>query len=758
MDSDGKPDVITTNASSNTVSVLLNETTGAINHFASPVSFPTGTSPANSSVGDVDGDGRKDLVVANAGSNTVSVFRNLSTVGTVSFAPRVDFPTGSNPRGLAIQDLDEDGRPEIVITNYASKSLSVLKNTSSGIGNVSFVGKIDYATGNGSSAIAVGDMNGDSKPDLAVANALTNAFSIFKNTGAGGSISFAAKADFHILDNPAAIAISDLDKDGRMDVAMVVSPSNAQILVYRNTSSGGNLSFEYALNLMTEIQPTSIAIANINGDDKPDLVVSNDDSAGSVSVYKSTSTVGNIWFNTKTEFTTGNSTQTLALGDVNEDGRPDIIAGNYTGNTVSVLLNQIPLLSNVITIDTLSSNTYCIGGSISVPFTATGTYGADNVFTVELSDGSGIFTDPVSIGTIAGTTSNTINATIPDTTYPFHYYKVRIRSSNPVIIGPPITGTFSINDNVPIAINGNTSVCHGTELALSATSIDGARYYWTGPNGFSAVTKDISITDFNEADSGKYTVLVKQNGCSSDTSVTVHFNPLPAVPFITATKSTTICLGECVGLVSSSVGNNQWYKDGIAIHNAIDASYTASQPGNYTLRTIEDGCASGASKGIDIITKPIPIKPVITALANTLSSSAASGNQWYLNGTAIMGANKSSLMPQVSGQYTVLVTQNNCSALSDTLSFVAKEIAASSQLEDDVSIYPNPVIDKLVVANNNLRILRIQLVNAIGRIVYSANLTTGSVNIPMKQLPGGTYYLRVTDTKKNEMIVRNIVK
>jgi hypothetical protein len=64
----------------------------------------------------------------------------------------------------------------------------------------------------------------------------------------------------------------------------------------------------------------------------------------------------------------------------------------------------------------------------------------------------------------------------------------------------------------------------------------------------------------------------------------------------------------------------------------------------------------------------------------------------------------------------------------------------------------------LVVANNNLRILRIQLVNAIGRIVYSANLTTGSVNIPMKQLPGGTYYLRVTDTKKNEMIVRNIVK
>ncbi len=757
IDSDGKPDVITTNASSNTISVLINQTTGAANYFAAPADFPTGISPANIATGDVDGDGKQDLAVVNSGSNTISVFRNRSTAGIVSFATRVDFPTGSCPSGIAIQDLDEDGKPEIAITNYASNTISVLRNINSGTDTVSFAAKTDYATGNGPSGIAISDMNGDGKPDLAITNTLSNTFSIFKNTGSGGTISFTPKVDFQIFASPADLAISDMDSDGRMDVAMVI-PSHPQILVYRNSSTGSNISFVYGLNLITEMNPSSIAIANINGDDKPDIVVANDNAAGSVSVYDNTSRTGSIWFSTKTEFATGNSSRKLALGDVNEDGRPDIIAGNYNDNAVSILLNQIHLLSNAITIGTLSSNTYCIDGPISIPFIATGTYGSDNVFTAELSDGSGIFSNPVAIGMIAGTKSGTINAIIPAATYPFNYYKVRVRSSNPVTIGTPNAAYLTINKAVPIAIKGPQSICQGSDLDLSATSINEATYHWTGPNGFSATTQDISIIDVNKTDSGEYVVIVHQNGCTSGASANVGINPVPAVPSITAGSATTFCLGRSVELRSSSSNGNQWYKDGVAVTNATAANYTASVSGNYMLRTTEGDCISGASEGINVITKPVPDKPVITATDNTLISSAGRGNQWYLNETVISGATKQLYTAQASGQYTVQVTQNECSILSDVFNFVVSEITEPSQLDYEIKIYPNPVADWLFVTNSGLRMLKVQLVNAMGRSVYWARVTTASTRISLKQLTGGSYYFIITDIRKNETIVKKIVK
>ena len=767
IDLDGKPDVIITNTSSNTISVLLNQTSGATNSFASHVDFPSAASPANLVVADMDGDGKKDLAVVNSVANTVSVFRNLSTVGVVAFATRIDFPTGSNPQGLAVLDLDEDGKPEIVVTNYASNTISVLKNISAGAGNVAFAAKMDYTAGDEPTSVAIGDMNGDEKPDLVVTNATlssyspfypSNTFSIFKNIGASGTIALATKVDFKVNGSPVDLSLSDFDNDGKLDVALVVLPSFAQILVYRNSSTTNNFTFEYGLNLQSEINTSSIAIANINGDDKPDIVVANANAPGTVSAYDNTSRVGYIWFSTKTDFKTGDSTRTLALGDVNGDGRTDIIAGNYNSNNISVLLNQIPLASNAITIGSLYPNTYCIGGPIAIPFIATGAYGADNVFTAELSDGSGIFSNPVAIGTFTGTSSGTINANIPSSTYPFNYYKIRVRSSNPVTIGTPNANNLTMSNSFPVSTNGSTVVCQGSQLNLSATPINGATYYWTGPNGFSATTPNVSITNVNETTSGEYMVTVNQNGCSSDASTNVIVNPLPAVPAITASTAPTFCMGGSVALVSSSASGNQWYKDGIAINNATATSYTASVSGNYTLRATEHGCISSASAGINVTAIPNPAKPIITSVDNTLISSVGSGNQWYLNEMAITGATKQLYTTQVSGQYTVQVTQNGCNTASDAFNFVATKIIVPSQLDCEVMVYPNPVDDRLFISNSNLRALKLQLVNAMGRVIFSAGVTASSSSIPMNQLPAGNYYLMVTDTSKNETIVRNIVK
>src|ERR1700689_3701671 len=99
LDGDGKPDLVTANTNSTTVSVLLNTTTGATPSFAAKVDFTTNIAPAAVAIGDLNGDGKPDLAVANVGANTVSVLLNTTETGaaTPTFAAAVDFATGSSP-------------------------------------------------------------------------------------------------------------------------------------------------------------------------------------------------------------------------------------------------------------------------------------------------------------------------------------------------------------------------------------------------------------------------------------------------------------------------------------------------------------------------------------------------------------------------------------------------------------------------------------------------------------------------------------
>jgi hypothetical protein len=347
LDGDGKSDLVVANSNSNTVSVYRNiSSSGTITgaSFAPKIDFTVGVTPLAVAIGDLDGNGRPEIAVVNYNQSSVSVLRNYSWAGNISFGARLNFAVGSIPYSIAIGDLDRDGNADLAVTNISSNTVSVLRNTTNQ-GALSFAARVTYATGEVPFSVAIGDLNGDAKPEMAVANYTSSTVSVFRNTASSGSItsaSFAAKVDF-AADAPHFVAMGDLDLDGRPDLAL---SGNNRVSILRNTTPSGNttaISFAAKVDFTTGTSPYGVAIADLNGDGKPDLATVNSTS-NTVSVLRNTSWVGNITtgsFSAKVDFNVGSTPFSLALGDLDMDGKPELVTANYASNTISVLRNTL---------------------------------------------------------------------------------------------------------------------------------------------------------------------------------------------------------------------------------------------------------------------------------------------------------------------------------------------------------------------------------------------------------------------------------
>ncbi len=339
LDGDGQTDLAVTNQISGSVSVLRNTSTAGVISYATKMDFSTGSFPQSVAIGDLDGDGKADLAVANSTSNTVSVFRNTSTVGAISYAAKMDFGTGTGPFSVAIGDLDGDGRADLVVTNSNSNNVSVFRNTSTAAGVISYAAKVDFATGSKPQSVAIGDLDGDGKVDLAVANRGDNTVSVLRNTSTG-VISYADKVDFTTGTNPQSVAIGDLDDDGKTDLA-VANFGSSTVSVFRNTSTGlGDISYDTKVDFDTGSGSRSVVIGDLNGDGRADLAVAND-LGQTVSILRNTSTgLGDISYAAKADFATGSRPQSVVIGNLNSDGQADLAVANYISSNVSVLLRN----------------------------------------------------------------------------------------------------------------------------------------------------------------------------------------------------------------------------------------------------------------------------------------------------------------------------------------------------------------------------------------------------------------------------------
>lgn len=345
---DGKPDLVVVNHFSNSVSVFLNTTpTGASTPtFSARMDFATGHRPYGVSIGDFNIDGKPDLAVTNSTANTISVFLNTAVTGasTPAFSPKTDFTTGAVPYSVSISDFNGDGRLDMAVANVSEFTISVFLNTTTpGASTPSFSVKTDFATSNSPYSVTAGDFNGDGKQDLAVANNLSNAISILMNiTTTGASTpAFSHRINFATESNPYSVAICDINRDGKPDLAVPNSVSNT-VSVFLNKTVPGALTpvFTTAENFTTQTSPTSVSEGDLNGDGKQDLAITNAVS-GSVSVLLNTMELGTPTsaFSHKTDFAVPTGAYTSSTGDLNGDGKPDIVTANFTSSTVSVFLN-----------------------------------------------------------------------------------------------------------------------------------------------------------------------------------------------------------------------------------------------------------------------------------------------------------------------------------------------------------------------------------------------------------------------------------
>jgi len=142
IDGDGKPDLVATHYS--TVNVLKNLSSIGNIAFGTAQSFPVGTINECVSIGDLNGDGKPDLATANWGDKTVSVLINHSNPGSFTFDNQVTYPVGANPNFVGITDFDGDTRPDLAIANTSEDFVTILRNANNLVTGIINIGNEQY--------------------------------------------------------------------------------------------------------------------------------------------------------------------------------------------------------------------------------------------------------------------------------------------------------------------------------------------------------------------------------------------------------------------------------------------------------------------------------------------------------------------------------------------------------------------------------------------------------------------------------------
>jgi gliding motility-associated-like protein len=707
LDSDGKPDLIATRNDGGTDLIVLHNrsTVGSVSYDRyDKTNLPVLnlTQPTQHiTCGDLNGDGKPDVVASRGGStaNSIFIFRNTSTA-VPDFAAAVELfmDIGNLARQISIHDLNDDGKPEIIVSNSSNNSnLYIFQNLSSG-GTLNINPtpiKLSISGAPNSLALEVQDFDMDGKPDI-VASQNQGANLFFLKNVSTATIAFSASQTITVPGTINDVNSADFNNDGKLDL-VVTSVFGAQTIVLLNKTSGGSIAFSPAAEqivLSTGTGPFGVECADINGDGFPDIIVSNRQTF-SISVFLHTGNFAAPAFTTSTILTPLKNSWFSRVADFDGDAKPDIVFTNAVGVSVP---NSITLLRNMNCHKPVILNelplTICPGQSIRLKAIA-----IPNVTFEWIKDGATIkptSSDPFVYATSAG--SYTVRAAGEG--------GACVVMSDPVVIS---SGSGAVPPNA--VINPVPPACVGENLSITANVVAGATYIWSGPNGFTVQETDneLTIPSLTASQAGIYSLKLKVGACTgNEDSEEVSVSDVGSFTISSTSASGDLCQGENISLSVASVSGRsyQWVKNGTDIIGQISNTLTLTNVsltarGSYTARVSFGGCSEETlAVVITVRTKPVSNFTISTpACMNevvTFTNTSTVDNLATINYTWNFGDGATSTDVSPTHTYSASPTQNpslvvNYTGIAACTSTTAKPITVLASQKPEI-ITTSPVI------------------------------------------------------------------
>lgn len=308
---DGRPDIAVANFLSNNVSVLLQNSDGT---FQTAVNYPVGRDPISLQVADFNGDGKLDLALINQNDNTLSVLLGNGD-GTFQAQVLTTFTQTLSSTALAVGDFNGDGKADVAVTEplpqVGTYGVAVLL----GNGNGTFQTPVAYAVNGSPVALAAADINKDGNLDLVAGG---NGVSVLLGNG-NGTFQAAMNSGTGLVLGSSPLLIADFNQDGNLDIASATTASGVtNLTLFLGNGAGTSQS------TISSLQSVPLAVGDLNGDGKPDLIAT-----GGPLTIESLINNGNAIFNVGQSLPVTSSQVVAALADLNGDQKLDLVIGYF---------------------------------------------------------------------------------------------------------------------------------------------------------------------------------------------------------------------------------------------------------------------------------------------------------------------------------------------------------------------------------------------------------------------------------------------